>query len=63
MEQKKESHIELYYDCAPDDREDWPTQHRWLKENVEKLYSVFGPIMKKIDLSEYTPSEVPGGDQ
>lgn len=57
MEKKKESHLELYYDCDPDDRNDWATQHLWLKQEVERLYEMFSPIVKKLDASDYVPAE------
>jgi len=48
MEDRKESHIELYHDCDPAKQSDWPAQYLWLKTNVEKLYGVFNPIIKQL---------------
>lgn len=34
-------------------RNDWPSQHEWLRENVEKFYKVFGPRIKQLDVSDF----------
>ena len=35
---KKESHIELYYDCDPSNKSDWSKQFEWLSNAIEKLF-------------------------
>ncbi len=49
----KESHIEVYKKADPTDRNDWPQQHAWFKDVVEKLYKAFSPIVKELDASNY----------
>lgn len=31
------------------DRDDWPKQHEWLRENVEALYRVFAPRVRNLE--------------
>ena len=53
----KESHVETHHKTDPTDRTDWPSQHEWLKDTLEKFYKVFAPIVKKLDASEYQDTE------
>jgi hypothetical protein len=32
-------------------RSDWPSQHAWLREKLEKLHRVFNPLIRQLDLS------------
>lgn len=41
----------------PTDRERWPEQYEWLKENLELFYQVFAPQIKELDAAEYIESE------
>src|SRR5882724_6651812 len=34
------------------DRSEWPRQHEWLRENLEKFYPVFAPRVKQLDASD-----------
>jgi hypothetical protein len=38
------------------DRSQWPQQHQWLRENLERFHSVFAPRVRQLDLSK---SEIP----
>jgi hypothetical protein len=58
MREKKESHI--YWsreDTDPSDRSNWPDQHALLRDVLDKLHRVFGPRIKNLDASDYTPDE------
>jgi len=37
------------------DRGDWPEQHRWLREKLEKLHRTFSPVVKQLDVSTVAP--------
>jgi hypothetical protein len=34
------------------ERDKWPAQHKWLRENIEKMYDVFMPLIKEYDASK-----------
>ena len=36
--------------CDVRDEADWPNQHAWLKEKLEKLHGVFAPLVKELTL-------------
>lgn len=40
-------------DCDPTNNEDWPKQHAWLAERLERLYKIFSPRVKSLDASEW----------
>jgi len=40
------SYICIEQNCAPSQREDWPAQHAWLMQKLEKLHTVFVPLVK-----------------
>jgi hypothetical protein len=42
-----------------ENRQDWPTQHRWLKDKLELLHRVFAPRIKALSVQSLSPSEVP----
>ena len=45
-----ESHVVLVLEPAdPNDRSDWPRQHAWLLDRLEKFYTVFRPRVKRLD--------------
>lgn len=33
------------------ERDKWPEQHRWLRDNIEKMYAVFMPLIKEYEAS------------
>ncbi|HHJ14718.1 MAG TPA: DUF4268 domain-containing protein [Gammaproteobacteria bacterium] len=53
---KKESGIWLRTDRDPADVKDWPAQHEWLLEKLEKFHSVFAARVKSLDASQYVLS-------
>ncbi len=53
----KESHVEVYKKADPTDQSDWPQQHAWFKDVVEKLHKAFSPIVKELDASEYEEAD------
>ncbi|HEY3283119.1 MAG TPA: DUF4268 domain-containing protein [Armatimonadota bacterium] len=47
MPEKKESHIVLRLpQTDPSDQEQWPVQHQWLRQSLERLRQVFGPRVR-----------------
>ncbi|MCB1985011.1 MAG: DUF4268 domain-containing protein [Burkholderiales bacterium] len=52
---QKEKMIILRHSWDPKERVLWPDQHSWLKEKLELFHSVFSPMVKKIDASDYLP--------
>lgn len=51
---KKESQIKIALENAnPQNKQDWPNQHEWLFNKLEKLHMVFSGRVKKLDASEY----------
>ena len=45
-ESKKSARIYLRKSADIEDRDDWPQQHEWLREHLEKLHAVFSPIVR-----------------
>lgn len=41
----------------PTDEDDWPNQHRWMADTLERFNSVFRPRVRGLDLSNWTPEE------
>jgi hypothetical protein len=47
---KVESHIVLVLKPAdPRDRHDWPRQHAWLRDRLERFHAVFRPRVRQLD--------------
>lgn len=45
-----ESHVALVLEPAdPSDRHDWPRQHAWLRDRLERFYAVFRPRVRQLD--------------
>ena len=42
----------------PNDRDDWPKQHAWMLEYLEKFRKVFGDRIRKIDPGDWEPEEI-----
>jgi hypothetical protein len=38
----------VHLDANLADRADWPRQHQWLKDRLEKMVAVFGPIVREL---------------
>jgi hypothetical protein len=48
-----ESRVSIYLRNAdPADRADWPRQHAWLREKLEKLHRAFAPRIKNLNIGE-----------
>ncbi len=41
----RDSYIDCQLDADPENRDDWPSQHRWLLEHLQKLQQVFSPLI------------------
>lgn len=53
---RKECRIALMRENSdPTDRTQWPTQHEWLIQQLERIYKAFSPRVKRLDASEYEP--------
>lgn len=53
---RKESRVTIRLDgCDPMDRVDWPRQHAWLAETLERYHRTFHPIIKQLGQSETLP--------
>jgi len=58
LPEKKESQARLQLDNAdPADKSDWPRQHKWLLEKLEKMHRAFSNRVKKLDASDYVEDE------
>ena len=48
------SRIATYRDNTdPDDREDWPRQHKWLAESLKLMHGVFATRVKELDPADW----------
>ena len=55
---KKESRIAIRKDVVDlANRDDWPAQHLWLAEKLERLHKVFGPRVKELNAEDYAEPE------
>lgn len=52
---KKVSRISLERPADPTNKTDWPTQHEWLADTLERLHRVFAPRVKTLNAKEYEP--------
>ena len=51
---KKESRLTLRKpDTDPMRKSDWPVQHQWLLENLERIHNVFSPRILTLDAGDY----------
>jgi hypothetical protein len=51
---KKQKHVLIRLeDADPEDRKDWPLQHKWLTENLDRLYETFADAARNLNLEEY----------
>jgi hypothetical protein len=41
------------------DRAEWPAQHEWLRESLEKLYRVFAPRVRQLDIADALSADQP----
>lgn len=48
----RDCRIALYLSCDPVDETDWPRQHNWMVENLNKLHRVFGRRIAALDMGE-----------
>jgi len=50
LPERKRSRIAVYLsDCDPADMNDWPRQHAWLAEKLERLHKVFRTRVRTVD--------------
>ena len=53
---KKESHVYLANeDTDPTDQSNWPEQHAWLLDRLEKLHTTFRPMVKTLNAGDWQP--------
>jgi hypothetical protein len=45
---RRNQHVAVYRKCDPNDREDWPMQHNWLAQNLERFQRVLGDKLKRL---------------
>ncbi|MBI4667017.1 MAG: DUF4268 domain-containing protein [Nitrospinae bacterium] len=58
MPDKKESKVLIKLDKTnPTDRNDWPRQHQWLLDNLEKLHKVFSKRVKALKHAKFNGSD------
>ncbi|MCA9138084.1 MAG: DUF4268 domain-containing protein [Planctomycetales bacterium] len=54
---KKQKLIQVHLENAdPSDRDDWPRQHAWIHDMLERLYKTFSVAAKTLDPSGYQPA-------
>ena len=41
----------------PKDSDDWPRQHKWIYDKLQRLHSTFSQAAKSLDPSEYISEE------
>lgn len=57
---RKESQIRLTFsECDPSERDNWPSQHRRLRETIEGFHAVFSPRVRRLDAADYEPESAP----
>lgn len=55
---RKESRIALRSpETDPADRADWPQQHQWLKEQLERFNRVFRPRVRRLNAEDWEAEE------
>jgi len=56
---KTESQLYIYApeEMDPTIREQWPEQHEWMREKLERLKTVFSPRVQQLKASQYKPEE------
>lgn len=63
LPERKESRIMLHDKQAdPNDRDDWPAQHAWLSEKLERFDAVFRARVKQLDASMFDAQKTEGPD-
>lgn len=48
---KRDCRIAIYLSCDPEDEADWPRQHAWLAEKMNRLHTVFARRVAALDVS------------
>lgn len=48
---KRDCRIAVYLSCDPEDESDWPRQHQWLAEKMNRLHRVFARRVAALDSS------------
>lgn len=56
---RKACRVALYLDNAdPENKPDWPRQHKWLADRLNELHRVFAPRIKALDPDDWQPEEI-----
>jgi hypothetical protein len=50
----QDSRIAVYLDADPEDRADWPRQHRWLSQRLNELHRAFAHRVKALNADDWT---------
>jgi len=62
--EKKNSHIILRNpDLDPNKKNDWPKQHQWMLETLEKFRAVFGSRIKTIDPGDWQSEDIEADEE
>ncbi len=57
LPERKSSRIAVYKEhCDSTDEADWPNQHAWIAENLERLNTVFRERVKVLDADDWHPA-------
>jgi hypothetical protein len=49
-------------DVDPTDEQDWPRQHKWIYDKLERFHSTFSSAVKQLDPDDFHPEEAPQQD-
>lgn len=50
LDGRQDCRIALHSTADPQNREDWPNQHKWFRDTVKRFDVVFRPLVKKVSL-------------
>lgn len=56
---RSQNYVGVYHECDPNDRTDWPQQHIWLAEKLERLQRVLGEHLRRLPSSADSNIESP----
>lgn len=49
----KNGQVRITEEAAFEDNEDWPRQHEWLADTLERFDKVFRPLVKDLDAADW----------
>ncbi len=59
----KQKHIRIWLPNAdPQDRDDWPRQHEWIYDKLQRFHKTFSAAVKLLDPADYVPEEAEAGE-